>query len=105
MDRYGEAVLYGMIGDDVVIRVIDIHPAVFGVELDAAEYRMGEGFLYLRTGALGLIPNIHVGKAAEPAVLFTYAQHIPVDRAGREIHRHQPRIVERHDDRFADNDL
>ena len=88
--------LYRILSNDIIIRIIDIHPAIIGVNLDAAKFSMLKGFLYLCTCAFSGIPYIHICKTVKPAILFANAKHIPMDGVNCKFHGHQPGIVKRH---------
>ena len=105
MNCYRITVFYCKIRNDVIIFVINIHSAVIGVELDAAEFRMRKCFLYLLTCVFRSVPYIHISKATESAVFFTNTKQVLMPRSHSEIHRHQPRIIERHDDRLPNIEL
>ena len=98
MNCYRIIGIYCKIRNDVIILVINIHPAVIGVELDATEFRMYKSFLYLITCVFRSVPYIHIRKATESAIFFTNIKQVLMCRINSEIHRHQPRIIEWHDD-------
>ena len=98
MNCYRIIGIYCKIRNDVIIFVINIHPAVIGVELDATEFRMYKSFLYLITCVFRSVPYIHIRKATESAIFFTNIKQVLMCRINSEIHRHQPRIIEWHDD-------
>ncbi len=105
MNCYRIIVIYCKIRNAVIIFVINIHSTVIRVELDATEFRMCKCFIYMLACISRSVPYIYISKAAESAIFFANIKQVLMCRINSEIHRHQPRIIERHDDRLPNIEL